>query len=140
MQPWLFRARMTSLPGYGGISDEIKRVPDCWTFTLPRQQADNMERNKKIPEPDNTAVRAALWRAMHVQIDSAPHIIEDEIGFKLVAPGDAWRQRPDMNPDFTNRLRASMVARARFIEDLVIERSKRDMGQYVILGAGLDRN
>lgn len=75
---------------------------------------------------------------MHVQIDSPPHIIEDEIGFKLVAPGDGWQQRPDMSPDFTRRLRASMVARARFIEDLVIEESKHGIGQYIILGAGLD--
>ena len=97
-----------------------------------------MEQDKKIAEPDNTAVRVALWRAMHVQLDSAPHIIEDEIGFKLVAPGEEWRQRPDMNPDFTRRLRASMVARARFIEDLVIEQCVRGIGQYVILGAGLD--
>lgn len=97
-----------------------------------------MEQDKKIAEPDNTAVRVALWRAMHVQLDSAPHIIEDEIGFKLVAPGEEWRQRPDMNPDFTKRLRASMVARARFIEDLVIEQCIRGIGQYVILGAGLD--
>jgi len=97
-----------------------------------------MEQGKKKIEPDNTAVRTALWRAMHVQIDSSPHIIEDEIGFKLVAPGDGWRQRPDMDPDFTKRLRASIVARARFIEDLAIEQSEHGVTQYVILGAGLD--
>lgn len=97
-----------------------------------------MEQTQKKIEPDNTAVRTALWRAMHVQIDSPPYIIEDEVGFKLVAPADGWRERPDMSPDFTKRLRASMVARARFIEDLVIEQSKRGISQYVILGAGLD--
>jgi len=97
-----------------------------------------MEQNKKIVAPDNTAVRVALWRALHVQIDSSPHIIEDEIGFKLIAPDGEWRQRPDMNPDFTKRLRASMVARARFIEDLVIEQREHGINQYVILGAGLD--
>src|ERR1700748_625721 len=97
-----------------------------------------MEQNKKVAEPDNTAVRTALWRALHVQIDPAPHIIEDEIGFKLIAPNDEWRQRPDMSPDFTKRLRASIVARARFIEDLVIEQCKLGISQYIILGAGLD--
>jgi methyltransferase (TIGR00027 family) len=97
-----------------------------------------MEQNKKNVEPDNTAVRVALWRAMHVQIDPSPHIIEDEIGFKLIAPDSEWRQRPDMNPDFTKRLRASMVARSRFIEDLVMEQHKHGINQYVILGAGLD--
>jgi methyltransferase (TIGR00027 family) len=97
-----------------------------------------MEQDIKKAEPDNTAVRTALWRAMHVQVDSSPHIIEDKIGFKLVAPADGWRERPDMDANFTKRLRASMVARARFIEDLIIEESKRGIVQYVILGAGLD--
>ena len=95
-----------------------------------------MEPNKKITEPDNTAVRTALWRALHVQVDAKPHIIEDEIGLKLIAPADDWQQRPDMK--FTKRLRASIMARARFIEDLIIEQSKQGINQYVILGAGLD--
>jgi methyltransferase (TIGR00027 family) len=39
---------------------------------------------------------------------------------------------------FTRPFRASIVARARFIEDLVAERAAGSAGQYVILGAGLD--
>lgn len=97
-----------------------------------------MEHNKKIIEPDNTAVRTALWRAMHVEIDALPHIIDDEVGLKLVAPNNDWQQRPDMHPEFTKRLRASIVARARFIEDLIIKESAQGINQYVILGAGLD--
>jgi methyltransferase (TIGR00027 family) len=88
--------------------------------------------------PDSTAVRVALWRAMHVQIDPPPHALEDEIGLKLVAPEDGWRHRPDMDPHFTRLFRASIVARARFIEDLVAEEASRGVSQYVILGAGLD--
>lgn len=95
-----------------------------------------MEQNKTIPEPDNTAVRTALWRALHMQVDAKPYILEDNIGQQLIAPPDDWQQRPDMK--FTKRLRASMVARSRFIEDFVIEKSKEGIGQYVILGAGLD--
>ena len=34
--------------------------------------------------------------------------------------------------------RASIVARARFIEDLVEAEAEKGVGQYVILGAGLD--
>jgi methyltransferase (TIGR00027 family) len=75
---------------------------------------------------------------MHVQIDPPPHVLEDEIGLKLVAPDDGWRQRPDMDPHFTRLFRASIVVRARFIEDLVIEQAGRGVRQYVILGAGLD--
>jgi len=70
--------------------------------------------------PDSTAVRVALWRALHVEVDSPPHVFEDEVGLKLAAPDDGWRSRPDMSP-FTRPFRASIVARARFIEDLVGE-------------------
>ncbi len=88
--------------------------------------------------PDSTAVRVALWRAMHVLLDPPPHVLEDEIGLQLAAPGDGWRARPDMNPAGTSAFRASIVARARFIEELVAEEAGHDVGQYVILGAGLD--
>lgn len=88
--------------------------------------------------PDSTAVRVALWRAMHVQVDSTPHIIEDEIGLRLVNPSQDWRSRPDMHPEGTRGYRASIVSRARFIEDLVLENLKNNVNQYIILGAGLD--
>jgi len=88
--------------------------------------------------PDTTAVRVALWRAMHVQVDSPPHVLEDEIGLRLAAPDEAWRQRPDMDPRGTSRFRAGVVARARFVEDLVLEQAGRGVCQYVALGAGLD--
>jgi methyltransferase (TIGR00027 family) len=55
-----------------------------------------------------------------------------------VAPDEGWRDRPDMDPQGTRTSRASMVARARFIEDLVVEQAGRGVGQYVLLGAGLD--
>lgn len=88
--------------------------------------------------PDNTAVRVALWRALHVEVDAPPHVIEDEIGFRLAAPDAGWRSRPDMDPRFTSHFRAAIVARARFIEDLVVDQTSHGVGQYVILGAGLD--
>src|SRR6476661_4670710 len=93
--------------------------------------------DKQAPEPDNTAVRVALWRALHVQVDSPPHVFIDDVGLRLVAPDDAWRDRPDMSA-FTRPFRASIVARARFIEDLVEEQAARGVAQYVLLGAGLD--
>jgi len=88
--------------------------------------------------PDSTAVRVALWRALHVQVDAPPHVLDDEIGLRLVAPQEGWRDRGDMDPDFTRPFRASIVARARFVEDLVAEEVGRGVSQYVILGAGLD--
>ena len=85
--------------------------------------------------PESTAERVALWRAMHLQVDPPPHVLVDEIGLRLVEPGPGWRDRPDMEPHATAGFRAGVVARSRYIEDLVTERG---VDQYVILGAGLD--
>ena len=93
--------------------------------------------NKQVVAPDNTAVRTALWRALHVEFDAPPHVFEDTVGVLLAAPDAGWRSRPDMSP-FTRPFRASIVARARFVEDLVAEEAARGVEQYVILGAGLD--
>jgi len=90
-----------------------------------------------VAEPDDTAVRVALWRALHVEVDPPPHVFEDVVGLKLAAPEDGWRDRPDMSP-FTRPFRASIVARARFIDDLVMAQVDEGIRQYVILGAGLD--
>jgi methyltransferase (TIGR00027 family) len=87
---------------------------------------------------DPTAVRVALWRAMHVEVDAPPHVLEDEIGLQLAAPDEGWRERPDMDPRFTRPFRASIVGRARFIEDLVVQEVGHGVDQYVILGAGID--
>lgn len=88
--------------------------------------------------PDHTAVRVALWRALHVELDPPPHVLDDVIGLQLAAPDDDWRSRPDMEPHETRGFRASIVARARFVEDLVDDAAARGVRQYVILGAGLD--
>lgn len=93
--------------------------------------------NHQSAVPEHTAVRVALWRALHVQIDSKPHVLVDEIGMKLIGE-DHWRDRQDMHPQFSKSMRASIVARARFIEDLVEEQVKEGITQFVILGAGLD--
>ena len=92
----------------------------------------------KPAAPDSTAVRVALWRALHVEVDAPPHVLDDTIGLRLTAPEEGWRQRGDMHPEGTRLFRASIVARARFIEDLVEEQAARGVGQYVLLGAGLD--
>lgn len=92
---------------------------------------------KGIVAPDNTAIRTALWRALHLDVDPPPHVFEDRVGLKIAAPDEGWRSRPDMS-EFTRPFRASILARARFVEDLVLEQVGRGVGQYVILGAGLD--
>src|ERR1700744_5842753 len=74
---------------------------------------------------------------MHASVDAPPHVLEDEIGLQLADPADGWRERPDMDPVFTSGFRGSIVARARFIEDLVAELAAQGTGPYVLLGAGL---
>ncbi|MEA4916594.1 class I SAM-dependent methyltransferase [Proteiniphilum sp.] len=90
----------------------------------------------KAKQPDNTALRTALWRALHVLTDDKPYIIEDRVGYDLIKPEKDWQERPDMK--YTKRLRTSIVARARFIEDMAKEQIEKGLRQYVLLGAGLD--
>jgi methyltransferase (TIGR00027 family) len=99
---------------------------------------DNALADERTGAPDSTAVRVALWRAMHLLVDPPPHVLEDEISLQLAAPPEGWRDRPDMDPRGTSGFRAAIVARARFIEDLVTGEARRGVAQYVILGAGLD--
>ncbi|HET8573210.1 MAG TPA: class I SAM-dependent methyltransferase [Edaphocola sp.] len=87
-------------------------------------------------QPDNTALRTALWRALHVLTDAKPYVIEDKVGYELIQPEKDWQERPDMK--YTKRLRASIIARARFIEDMAKEQILKGAKQYVLLGAGLD--
>jgi methyltransferase (TIGR00027 family) len=94
--------------------------------------------DEKSAAPDSTAERVALWRALHLEIDPPPHVLEDAVGLRIAAPGENWRLRPDMDAQFTRPFRASIVARARYIEDTVLEQVDRGVTQYVILGAGLD--
>lgn len=89
-------------------------------------------------QPDQTAIRVALWRALHLTVDGPPPIVDDAVGLAIAAPEPGWEQRPDMHPIGTARYRAGIVARARLIEDLVIDEVGRGTRQYVILGAGLD--
>lgn len=65
-------------------------------------------------------------------------MLDDKIGLKLLAADEGWRLRGDMDPQFTRPFRAAIVARARFIEDMVAEQAGCGPSQYVILGAGLD--
>jgi methyltransferase (TIGR00027 family) len=89
-------------------------------------------------EAESSAVRVALWRALHVEVDSQPYVLDDKIGLRLANPGKNWRSRPDMDPLGTKWFRAGIVARARFVEDLVITEASHGVNQYVILGSGLD--
>nr|EJJ01806.1 methyltransferase [Rhodococcus sp. JVH1] len=63
--------------------------------------------------PDSTAVRVALWRAMHVQVDAPPHVLVDEIGPQLAVRGRPARP-PNLEAEPADRagLRCSRLAAA----------------------------
>ncbi|MEK2687775.1 class I SAM-dependent methyltransferase [Bdellovibrio sp. GT3] len=96
-----------------------------------------MEKKNPAVAPEHTAVRVALWRALHVQVDPLPHVFVDDLGAQIVGE-ENWRSRSDMEINFSKSMRASIVVRARFVEELVAEAIDRRVAQYVILGAGLD--
>jgi methyltransferase (TIGR00027 family) len=105
----------------------------------PASTAEGLTVPAKVQaEPEQTAVRVALWRALHTRVDPPPHVLEDEIGLRLIDPPAGWRDRGDMHPDGTRTFRASIVARSRFTEELVVEQAGAGVAQYVLLGAGLD--
>ena len=89
----------------------------------------------EMSRPDETAVRVALWRALHVELDAPPPVLEDTVGLRLADPNPDWRSRGDMHPDGTRAFRASIVARARYLDDLVAEQAAAGVAQYVVLGA-----
>jgi methyltransferase (TIGR00027 family) len=87
--------------------------------------------------PDQSAVGVALWRAGHLFLDDSPHVLEDDIGLRLIEPSEGWLDSPAMSPMF-RPWRASVLARARFVEDTVSEALSEGVTQFVLLGAGLD--
>ncbi|MFO0882622.1 MAG: class I SAM-dependent methyltransferase [Pirellulales bacterium] len=90
-----------------------------------------------IALPDNTAIRMALWRALHLEAD-APRIPSRQLRSSLSLPRLAGKTRPDTAPSRVLLASASIVARARFVEDLLTSKIAAGISQYVILGAGLD--
>ena len=68
---------------------------------MPPRAVISLERlmkDERIAAPESTAVRVALWRALHVQLDPLPHVLEDELGLRLATtyePREATRrERP----------------------------------------------
>ena len=87
--------------------------------------------------PSRTAIRAAVLRAAHQLLDDDPKILVDPVAVRLVhglLPADGG----ELQSASLKRLRAALVLRNRYAEDVVAEASRRGMRQYVILGAGLD--
>jgi methyltransferase (TIGR00027 family) len=94
--------------------------------------------------PSRTALRVALRRAAHQLYDAGPLVFDDPMAVPILgAHADELHRTPGRNPVFNPRpfsigLRAFVVARSRYAEDLLAQAVGRGVSQYVLLGAGLD--
>jgi methyltransferase (TIGR00027 family) len=91
-------------------------------------------------QPSRTQLRTAIRRATHQILDR--HIIpHDPIALQMVPeaadPSVVAQLQSDGAPDLV-LLRTLFAIRSRFAEDRLAEASRRDVEQYVVLGAGLD--
>jgi len=90
--------------------------------------------------PSATAEGAALLRAAH-QLFDVPTVLDDPVVLRLLGPEHEARLRahPAAFDERDRRpLRAAIAARSRFAEDCLRDAVARGVGQYVVLGAGLD--
>jgi len=94
--------------------------------------------------PSRTALRVAMRRAAHQLYDAKPLVFDDPIAVAILGPHAAEIERtPGRDPEhkprpFSVGLRAFIVARSRYAEDLLAQAVARGVTQYVVLGAGLD--
>jgi methyltransferase (TIGR00027 family) len=87
-----------------------------------------------------TALRVALRRAAH-QLYDTPLVFDDPLAVKILGPTyEAELKRTPIRADRPHSvaLRAFLVARSRYSEDLLQKAVERGVDQYVLLGAGLD--
>jgi methyltransferase (TIGR00027 family) len=85
-----------------------------------------------------------MRRAAHQLYDAPPLVFDDPLAVSILGPHAAEVERtPGRNPSHKPRphslgLRAFLVARSRYAEDLLAQAVGRGVAQYVLLGAGLD--
>jgi methyltransferase (TIGR00027 family) len=93
--------------------------------------------------PSTTAWAVALRRAAHQLLDD-PLVLEDPLALQIVGRAAVQDSIAKENTQgelylkFSRSLRAAVVARSRFAEDLLADAVAAGARQYVVLGAGLD--
>ena len=93
-------------------------------------------------QPSKTALRVALRRAAHQVHDAQPLVFDDPLAVKILGPefSEEIKRTPKAEKrPFSAALRAFMVCRARYAEDVLAAGVRENhVRQYVVLGAGLD--
>ncbi|MBU4565713.1 MAG: class I SAM-dependent methyltransferase [Desulfarculus sp.] len=92
-------------------------------------------------KPSQTALRVATHRAAHQLLDR-PKVLDDPVALDMLGPERAQALRADPRSSETSviarYMRAFVAARSRLAEDELGRAMERGVGQYVVLGAGLD--
>jgi methyltransferase (TIGR00027 family) len=94
-----------------------------------------------LAEPSQTALTAAAARAAHLIVDAPPFIFADVVASALL--GDRAGELIGYHRDHASHpvlsaARAQVICRSRYAEGHLARAAARGLGQYVILGAGLD--
>jgi methyltransferase (TIGR00027 family) len=91
-------------------------------------------------EPSRSALRVASLRAVHQLLDE-PLVLSDPIALPLLGASTEAALRDDpfaLNDPMSRGLRGALVARSRFVEDELSRCVAAGVGQYLVVGAGLD--
>jgi methyltransferase (TIGR00027 family) len=91
--------------------------------------------------PSRTALRVAMRRAAHQLYDAPPLVLEDPLAVRVLGPEylpEVERTQFKLHKPHSVALRAFLVARSRYAEDLLARAVANGVTQYVLLGAGLD--
>lgn len=91
-------------------------------------------------QPSLTAQGAALHRAAH-QIVDVPQVFADPLALRIIGPeaeAEIRAGRDRHAQKGASRLRAFLAVRSRYTEDCFAQAANEGVGQYVVLGAGLD--
>lgn len=81
-----------------------------------------------------------MLRAIHQLIDRPP-VFDDPLAVRIIGKSAAAELRAGPDAEVAQQmagLRAFLAARSRFAEDCLGEAMERGVGQYILLGAGLD--
>src|SRR4029077_3261888 len=130
-----------SRDGKSALSGEVhtKRRIEDGVIAMNVGNTASFKMREVEPGPGHTATLAAVGRAIHAESERplvSDHLalgLAGEVGVSLLA--QLTSQLPEAS---RQSLGLAFAIRTRFIEDAVAEAVRDGIGQYVILGAGLD--
>ncbi|MGO9177956.1 MAG: SAM-dependent methyltransferase [Candidatus Limnocylindrales bacterium] len=128
------------------------QAPHAWLASLTRLPDGDRRQEGQPPVPpdsdrasertaSSTALGAARLRAAHLLLDDPPPILDDPLAIRLLDPevAHAIHEHPDrLRTPVARALRTEVLVRSRYAQDRLADAVQRGVGQYVLIGAGLD--